>query len=184
MIDGSPRNSGELVRLRPYSAGFSEEELRDLYVWSSDPNVTSLSGTAPLDLPFEEFKEQFLSQLSRRNSDTEQLYAILDEEGHMIGRTGLFAINPTARTAELGIVIGDQEKWGHGYGSAAVRALVRIGFGDFGLGRIVLYTYANNERARRAYESAGFRPVRELERFSLQEGTHVELEMEILASEA
>jgi RimJ/RimL family protein N-acetyltransferase len=133
-------------------------------------------------MSFERFRDTFVSQLPRRNSAGEQLFAILDESGQMIGRTGLFEIDARSGTAELGIVIGDPEQWGRGYGRDAVRALVEFGFRDLELKRIHLYTFPENRRARRAYEAAGFRPVRELTRFSMELGTHTELEMDITAT--
>ncbi len=180
---GAPTVSGRRVTLRPFSAGFTEDEIADLYRWSSDPSVLSLSGGSPLDMSLERFRIAFLAQLPRRNSESEQLFAILDESGKMIGRTGLFEIDHETGTAELGIVIGDEDYWGQGYGRDSVRTLIEHAFNDVGLKRIVLYTFADNERARRAYEAAGFKPVRELRRFSMQQGTHSELEMEIVASD-
>jgi RimJ/RimL family protein N-acetyltransferase len=180
-MSDKPAAAGRRATLRPYSAGFTEEELVELYRWSSDPDVLSLSGGSPLDMSFESFRETFLSQLQQRNSHTEQVFAILDEAGHMIGRTGLFDIDRVSGTAELGIVIGNHDCWGRGYGRDAVGALVEFGFGELNLSRIRLFTYPDNERARRAYEAVGFRTVRELQRFSLRRGTHSELEMEITA---
>lgn len=179
MISDPPVLSGRRVALRPYAAGFTSDELRDLYRWSRDSEVLALSGGAPLDMSFERFRETFLRQLAERNTRSEQLFAILDEGGRLIGRTGLFAIDPTEGVAELGIVIGEPHRWGLGYGRDAVKTLVDFGLQELALNRIVLFTYAENERARRAYEAAGFRPVREWERFSLHHGTYIELEMEI-----
>jgi RimJ/RimL family protein N-acetyltransferase len=167
------------VRLRPYSAGFTDEELAELYRWSTDPFVAELSGGAPLEMSFGRFRDMFLQQLSSRNSDSEQLFAILDENDELIGRTGLFALDPSHRRAELGIVIGEPDNWGRGYGRDALQVLVDFGFRTLGLRTIVLYTYTENERARRAYESVGFQAVRELRRFSLSHGARTEIEMVI-----
>jgi len=169
---------GAKVSLRPYRCGFSEPELRMLYAWSRDRELLSLSGGTPLDMSFERFRELFIAQLPRRNADGEQLYAVLDEAGDLIGRAGLFAIDRRTGKAELGIVLGDRSRWGLGYGREAVRLLARHALNELGLERVVLYTYPDNERAKRSFEAVGFRPVRRVERFSLETGTRDELEME------
>jgi RimJ/RimL family protein N-acetyltransferase len=167
------------VRLRPYSAGFSESELRALYRWALDEEIQRLSGGRPLELPYPRFKELFLVQLPRHNTVHEQLFAVMDEQDEMIGRGGLFRIDRAAHRAELGLVIGERSRWGKGYGREAVRGLCRFAASELALRRVLLYTYPDNHRAQRAFSAAGFRPVRELRRFSFDRGTHWELEMAI-----
>ena len=176
--------AGGRVTLRPYFAGFTEPELERLYRWGHDAEVLRLAGGTPLDMPFEDFKDLFDAQLPRHNTAHEQLFAILDEAGALIGRTGLFAIDLRRGSAELGIVIGERDHWGRGYGRDAVGALVDFGFGALGLERISLFTFPTNRRAQRAFEAAGFRGLRQLRRFSLERGTHTELEMEIRRTQA
>ena len=180
MIVGTPTLVGARVTLRPYSAGFSEAELARLYRWARDPGVLALAGGVPLDLPFEDFRDQFLAQAAYHNTGREQVFLILDEAGAAIGRAGLFALDqrPRRQRAELGIVVGESSHWGRGYGREAVGLLLRYGFTELGLRRITLYTYPDNQRARRAFEAAGFRYVRTLRRFSFERGTHDEHEME------
>ncbi|MDQ4044305.1 MAG: GNAT family N-acetyltransferase [Chloroflexota bacterium] len=74
-----------------------------------------------------------------------------------IGNTGLHAIDHADGTAEFGIVIGEPDVWGKGYGTESTRLLLGYGFDVLGLHHIRLEVYANNERAWRAYERAGFR---------------------------
>lgn len=170
---------GRRVSLRPYAHGFSDEELERLKAWASDPAVLTLAGGSPLEMSYERFRQVFLAQLPRRNTDREQQFAILDERGEMIGRTGLFSMAHGQDRAELGIVIGDRDCWGKGYGRDAVGTLVDFGFATLGLRSIRLYTFPENRRAQRAFESVGFTRVRELERFSFERGTHLEVEMVI-----
>ena len=59
--------------------------------------------------------------------------------------------------ATLGIVIGEKEYWGKGYGTEAVKTMLRYAFHELGLNRVELETYSFNPRAQRCYERAGFR---------------------------
>jgi len=173
----TPTLRGAHVTLRPYGAGFSDDELRTLYGWARDDEVLALAGGLPLTLDFEHFKALFLAQLPRHNSPHEQLFVILDAEGELVGRAGLYRLDPPLHRAELGIVIGRRDRWAQGIGRDTVRTLVRYGVEDLGLTRIVLFTYPSNERAQRAFAGAGFRKVRTVRRFSLEMGAHDVIEM-------
>src|SRR5262249_29902604 len=70
--------------------------------------------------------------------------------------TSLFNINHRHRRCEWGICIGPATRWGKGYGTEACRLAVSFAFKELGLGKVYLDVYESNERARRAYEKAGF----------------------------
>lgn len=173
----TPTLHGAQVTLRPYSAGFTDDDLATLYGWARDDEVLALAGGLPLTLDFERFKALFLAQLPRHNSAHEQLFVILDADGVLVGRAGLYRVDPALARAELGIVIGERARWAQGLGRDAVRTLVRFGAETLGLRRIVLFTYPTNLRAQRAFVGAGFRIVRTVRRFSLEMGGHDVLEM-------
>ena len=73
-----------------------------------------------------------------------------------VGDCGFHIIDWRNRSAEFGIVIGEKRFWNQGYGTEAVNLLVRFGFQTLNLHRIMLRVDANNPRAIRAYEKAGF----------------------------
>ena len=50
--------------------------------------------------------------------------------------------------------------WGHGYATEGSRALVRKGFAELGVQRVVAFTMAVNAGSRRVMEKAGLRYVR------------------------
>ena len=58
--------------------------------------------------------------------------------------------------AELSLFIADPFHWGKGAGTDAVNALVDFAFGFLTISRIWLYTSVENERAKHAFEKAGF----------------------------
>jgi RimJ/RimL family protein N-acetyltransferase len=74
-----------------------------------------------------------------------------------IGGVDLHAIDTANRTAELGIMIGDAESRGKGYGTEAVRLMCDWGFNAMGLNSIMLLTFAWNIAGQKAYTRAGFR---------------------------
>jgi RimJ/RimL family protein N-acetyltransferase len=63
------------------------------------------------------------------------------------------------RTAELGIVIGEPDCRGKGYGTEATRLILDYAFSALGLHNVMLRVFAYNEAAIRAYLKAGFKEI-------------------------
>lgn len=59
---------------------------------------------------------------------------------------------------EMRILIGEKDLWGKGFGTDAVQTFVRGVFESTTLEEIFLRVDKENERARRCYVKAGFRP--------------------------
>jgi aminoglycoside 6'-N-acetyltransferase len=69
-------------------------------------------------------------------------------------------LEPWAGRWALDIVIGEPELWNRGLGTRAVTALLRYLFSEKGAEEVVLSPVAENTRAIRSYEKAGFHKVR------------------------
>ena len=167
---------GERVMLRPYSYVFSEEELRRLYNWGRDDEVLRWSGGMPLHMTFQEFKAAFPREQRRRD---QIVYVILTEESELIGRVAIFDIDNRAKDATLGIVLGEKRFWGGGYGTDAIRTLLKHLFFDSGFKSIHLFTYIDNYRAQRSFGKAGFRPVGQRRRYPFGLRSQDEMRMEV-----
>ena len=76
--------------------------------------------------------------------------------GVFIGRCGFIRVDWKNRLAELGILIGDKNYRGRGFGSDAVRVLCGFGFGELNLHKIKASVFDFNAGALRAYEKCGF----------------------------
>ena len=73
-----------------------------------------------------------------------------------IGLAYLFDIDYFSRTAEYGIVIGEPDCWGKGYGTEVTSLMLDYGFTGLCLHHIRLRTVSFNERGIGAYTRAGF----------------------------
>jgi RimJ/RimL family protein N-acetyltransferase len=123
------------VRLRPVR----KADLRHFVRWLNDPEVTQWLMRDP-GLTMEQEREWFRRLAENPNDVTLSIEA----EGRPIGSCGL-----TVRkdgTANFGISIGDRSAWGKGYGTAATREMLRLGFEERGLHRIHLDTWAQKDR--------------------------------------
>jgi RimJ/RimL family protein N-acetyltransferase len=76
-------------------------------------------------------------------------------EDKLIGFVGLGGINWNHGDGWIGIGIGETELWGKGYGTDAMRVLLRFAFDELNLHRVSLSVYTYNPRAIRSYEKAG-----------------------------
>ena len=74
-----------------------------------------------------------------------------------IGHTDLFDIDHRNRTATFGIMIGEADCRGRGYGTEATWLMLDYAFGALGLHSVMLETDGYNLAGQRAYARAGFR---------------------------
>lgn len=78
------------------------------------------------------------------------------ESDRPIGSVYLRDIDRMHQKAEYGIFIGEEDARGKGYGSSAARLMIKYAFEEMQLHRLFLRVYAENVRAIRSYEKAGF----------------------------
>ncbi|MCL4458616.1 MAG: GNAT family N-acetyltransferase [Chloroflexi bacterium] len=90
-----------------------------------------------------------------RSDLTRCRFAILNQEGCLIGILGLRHINLLPGQATLGIQLAANEV-NKGYGTEAIITLLHIAFEQMNLKRINLDVVESNKRARRCYEKCGF----------------------------
>lgn len=158
--DGSGRRdevviniTGDTVALGPH-----RRDLLPLYQkWVNDFEVvrTLALGFRPMTLEAEE------AWYTRAGADQrDAAFTIYERETlRPIGNTALHNVDHHHRTAEFGILIGEKDYWGKGYGTETTRLMLDYGFTALGLHNIALTVYSFNERGIRAYTRAGFREI-------------------------
>jgi RimJ/RimL family protein N-acetyltransferase len=131
------------------------DDLPSLNGFNNDVEVELAGGgDPPLPQAIERLEAEFNSQVAGGGRDG--MSFVIEADGRCIGQCALFGVDNVARTAELGITIGDKEYWGRGFGREAVALLVAYGFRHHNLHRIHLRVHAANERAMRCYRACGF----------------------------
>ena len=78
------------------------------------------------------------------------------ETGEEVGSVYLRDIDRDNRKCEYGIFIGEDSCRGKGIGSAAAKLALDYAFDTLGLNRVFLRVFADNTRAIKSYENAGF----------------------------
>jgi RimJ/RimL family protein N-acetyltransferase len=141
---------GSLVRLAafdPHSAG--EHFAR----WRGDSEYARLLDAAPQQLATVAQTRKWAEAFSPGDSYRFLIRVLADD--HVIGFVNLWP-DWLSRDVWIGIGIGDRAERGRGYGTDAMRLALRFAFEELEMDRASLGVYADNERAWRAYQRAGF----------------------------
>jgi diamine N-acetyltransferase len=170
--------TGDKVALGPI-----RRDLVPLYQrWMNDFEVTRTlsAGFRPITW---EAEEAWFEGASRR--DREVTFTIYERAAmRPIGTTALHDVDLHNRTAVFGLLIGDKDCWGKGFGTETTRLMLDYGFTCLGLHNIMLSVYSFNERGIRAYTRAGFREIgRRREAIRLGSRPFDEVLMDCLATE-
>jgi diamine N-acetyltransferase len=153
--------------------------------WLNDPDVTRFLGI--MSLPISSVNEEGWFERMLKLPVEEQPFAIEIKEAdgwRLIGNCSFMDVQHIARSAEVGIFIGDKSCWNKGYGTEVMQLLLRIGFETLNLNRIFLRVDEANKGGIRAYEKAGFVLEGRLRQATFQEGKYQDmLLMSVLRSE-
>jgi diamine N-acetyltransferase len=170
------------VRIRLRAA--ERADLPLFVLWLNDPEVRL---GLELFLPFSLVEEERWYERMLDSPAAEHVLVIEandQDTWRAIGTCGLHNIDWRARAAEAGISIGDKTCWNLGYGTDVMRLLLQHGFDTLNLNRVYLRVFANNLRAIRCYEKAGFVLEGRLRQAHFQNGEYLDiLLMSVLRSE-
>lgn len=143
--------TGERTRLRAVEPADADAAFR----WVNDPEVTEhLSLRYPMSMATERDWAERSGATPGFGNAVFSIEAL--DDGALIGNCGLHNQTPEDRVSELGVNIGERERWGHGYGFDALRTLITFGFRDLNLRRIWLRVDADHPRGIALYEKLGF----------------------------
>ena len=143
-----------------------QEDLESLRSWRNDPRLRKY---------FREHKE--ITKSDQQNwykkilSDKNQYNFCITVGEKLIGHCGLYYIDWINRSAEFGIYIGDLDYRNGGYGSDALRTLIKYGFNDLNLNKIWCEVYKNN-KALKIYKHIGFKHEGTLRQSYYNEGKY------------
>lgn len=142
------------VRLR----GVERADLPTLVGWVNDPETRAqIARSSPISMAEE---ERWFDALLKSTTDVVFLIETWPkkprEEPRRLGMCGIHKIDWKNRNCSVGIVIGEAQERGRGYGTDAMTALVRHAVADLGLQRVELEVFPDNVAALRSYERVGF----------------------------
>ena len=143
------------------------EDAPDDFAWRSDEELAKLDATRPLNMTYDDFMRYARTEIDDPGPRSKRL-AIDTLDGKHIGNFMYYDLDLRRGEAELGIMIGDRDYWGKGYGSDAIRAVQDYIFTQTTLTRVYLHTLEWNERAKRSFAKAGMRDVKTVRRSGMK----------------
>lgn len=168
---------GKRVYLSPMSIDDADTYVR----WLNDFRVTDGTGSSSrmLNLPAE---QKWITQNLESLSNTFAIVRLEDDK--LLGNCSIHDISSPHRSATVGLLIGDKENRGRGYGTEALKLLVSYGFFYLNLHNIMLQVFSFNESAINAYQKIGFKEIgRRRECYYLNGTYYDQLYMDILKAE-
>lgn len=150
---GYPLMSARLT-LRPYT----ESDLDALYDIQSRPEVTRylLFGVRDRGQVRESLRERARATTLENEGDNLTLAVVLPETGDVIGDVVLFWTSREHRQGEIGYIF-HPDHGGKGYATEAAEVMLRLGFEELGLHRVVGRLNGRNTASARVLERLGMR---------------------------
>lgn len=150
----SEMKSRVLIGKRVYLRPLAKEDSVHLRKWSDDAEIRGLIGevTSMSHADCEKFLEGVYADSSR-----EWFVVVVKENSRVIGEAGLLRMNPTWRTTDVSVIIGEKAEWGKGYGTETILLLLDFAFRHLNFHRAAIGVVGFNERAIRFWEKVGFR---------------------------
>lgn len=145
---------GQLVHL---TAEDSQVMAGNFSLWYQDTGFMRFLDSDPPRL-FSEKKWREWLEKDLETGDSDGIFFAIRtiKEETLIGFMGLFNLYRQHGDTLVAIGLGARKYWGNGFGTDAMRIMLRYGFSELNLRRMGLIVFEYNPRAIRSYEKAGF----------------------------
>jgi len=148
-----PKLTGKRIVLREYR----KDDLIHMRKWVTNPNISDNLSDIFLYPNTMNQTESFLNSMLEGSANIKGFIIADKESEEYIGQIDLVNIDWKNRVAELGIVIGDEEKLGKGFGSEALMLLEEFVFNRLNLNKLQLTVHDYNKGAYKCYSKCGFK---------------------------
>ncbi len=148
---------GKKVNLR--NKNIDDAELD--YKWRTDPELSALDATVPINISLREYRDHLKDEI-KYPVPWSIKYGVENKNGKLIGNIMYYDIDPVDKEAEIGIIIGDRQFQGKGFGTDALITLKDYIFKNTNLEKLYLHTLTTNDRARKSFKKAGFNEIGEV----------------------
>ncbi len=148
-------------------------DITDEYLaWLNDDEVTKGLETVPKPYTFQMLERYIKDVLA---SESTYKFMVLDKiSGKSIGTAKIHSISKKNGTCNLGIMIGDKNYWGKGYGHDAYTTAVDFAFDKLGIRKIWEMVDANNVSSLAIFKKTGFQIEGYLKEQSFSDGKYVD----------
>lgn len=168
-----------MYQLKPLKA----ENVIPFYNWLNDDETIQFSLSLFQRISSKEEIDNWYEKLLSDGKNL-NLGIFLEENNKLIGYTGISSISEQNHSGEFFIFIGDKTLWGRGIGTLITKQILKIGFENYNLNRIMLTVSEHNYGGINAYKKAGFKEEGRLREANYRNGKyHDKLVMSVLKDE-
>lgn len=170
--------NGNKVKLRAYC----KDDIKLTQEYLNRFEIKNLTPDIPYPLTLESKGKWYESMADSKDSYS---FAIEDlKTGLYIGGCGINNIDWENSAVTIGIFIGNKDYLSKGYGTDAMKVLVKFIFDEMNINKIKLNVYSFNTRAIKCYEKCGFKKEGVLRQEIFREGKYYdEIVMGLLREE-
>ncbi len=151
----------------------SSEDVTQVYSeWMQDEEVTQFLESRWRSYTIEGLRD-YVKQMNDGSNNF--LFGIfLKGSGEHIGNIKIGGINQIHRFGDVGIIIGNKNEWGKGYGTEAIKLATQYAFEHLNLNNLLAGMYADNIGSYNAFIEAGYREVGILKNHRFYKGKYVD----------
>jgi [ribosomal protein S5]-alanine N-acetyltransferase len=149
------------------------EEVGQYYAdWLNDPEIVKYLESRWKSYNLSDVKN-YIQTIN--NGDKDYLLGIfLNGNNRHIGNIKIGGIDPIHRFANLGLIIGEKECWGKGYGTEAISLATQIAFHQLNLNCLIAGIYSPNLSSYRAFINAGWEEAGRFKKYRFFDGHYVD----------
>lgn len=138
--------------------GFPKENYSKLLKWFQDLDVVRYIVFGKKVSKFNKISD--IEKFFEKNKDT-KYFRVYTFKNILIGYICLYDIIPK-KECGIGIIIGEKEYWGKGFGREAMIQVMKYAIENLGIKKIVLTVCDLHEKAKKSYEKLGFETTKHI----------------------
>ncbi len=145
----------KLIGKKCYLSPLAEKDAENLARWYNDieismpeSNVYDAISLKSMENMVNTFQSKGLNVFTIVDIETDKAIGIVEIEANQVYKSGSF-----------GIIIGEKDYWGKGFGKEATLLILDFAFNFLNLHNIMLGVYGFNERAYGLYKHIGFKDI-------------------------
>ncbi|MDA8229877.1 MAG: GNAT family protein [Magnetospirillum sp.] len=148
------------------------EDAAPMFEWANDVSLAHLNGPYR-PISWVDHANAF-SQVGKDPSKV--VFSIRrTSDRRLVGYLQIVNIHPAFRSADIGILIGDERERGKGYGTEAMRRALAFCWNELNLIRVALLVFGDNPHAVALYRKVGFEHEGTLRQAAYVNGRHVDI---------
>ena len=154
-----------------YLRALEPEDLEFIYKVENDERVWEVSAT---QTPYSKFLiKQYLENAQQDIYEAKQLRLVIcTQKDEVIGLIDMYDFNPTHLRAGVGILILDRDKRGKGYGTEALKLLIKYGRTHLHLHQMHAAIAEDNKVSQELFLKAGFKFIGQRKDWTMVNGSY------------